>query len=159
MRASGLGLGLMIGLLAATPGAAQSAEDVGKTAEKIVTKPLKDANLVKEDIPPVLQSAASAPYSLAGLKGCQQFAGEISRLTAVLGPDVDKAKPKSGQSAGDMLLGSLEKTASSLVPGSGIVRKVSGAEAHEKKVKAAVYAGWLRRAFLKGTAQAQGCRI
>lgn len=138
---------------------AKSGKDVETTAGNIVTKPLKDMNVVKEDIPPVLQAAANAPYSLKGLGSCQSYSAEISKLNAELGPDLDKIKPKQGQSAGEIALGEVEKAAGKLIPGSGIVRKVSGAEAHERKVKGAIQSGWLRRAFLKGSAQAKGCRI
>ena len=145
--------------LTATPSFAQSVEDVGKTAESIITKPFKDANIVKDEIPPLLTAASQAPYSLNGLKTCQQFAAEIRRLDAVLGPDVDKVQPKKGESVGDLALSGVESVAGSLIPGSGIIRKVTGAEAHDNKVKAAVYAGGLRRAYLKGTARAKGCKI
>jgi hypothetical protein len=159
MRASHTGFLAIVGLLAAVPVAAQSAEDIGKTAGNIVTQPLKDVNIIKESIPPILAAASAAPYSLSGLKTCQQFSAEIGRLTAVLGPDVDAVKPKEGETPGEMVLGGLESVAGGLIPGVGIIRKVTGAEAHDKKVKAAVYAGAVRRAYLKGTARAKGCKI
>lgn len=145
--------------VAVAPGVAQSAKDVENTAGNIVTKPLKDANIVQEKIPPALEAASAAPYSLKGLKTCQQFAAEIAALDKVLGPDVDKLTPKSGESVGELALSSAESLAGSLFPGSGLIRKFSGAEAHEKKVKSAFYAGGLRRAYLKGTAGAKGCKL
>ena len=149
-----------MGLLCLSAAAlAQSGKDVETTAGNIVTKPLKDMNVVKEDIPPILQAAAKAPYSLKGLSSCQSYSAEIAKLNAVLGPDLDKIKPKPDQSAGEVALGEVEKAAGKLIPGSGIVRKVSGAEAHERKVKGAIQSGWLRRAYLKGSAQAKGCKI
>jgi hypothetical protein len=145
------------------PAAAQSvgetAEQVGKSAENIVTKPLKDANIVKAEIPPKLQAIMNDPYSLKGLSTCAQFSTEIAQLTKVLGPDVDAVKPKSGNSASEAVLSEIERTAGGFIPGSSIIRKVSGAEAQEKKAKAAVYAGSLRRAYLKGTARAKGCKV
>ena len=68
-------------------------------------------------------------------------------------------QPKKGESVGDLALSGVESVAGSLIPGSGIIRKVTGAEAHDNKVKAAVYAGGLRRAYLKGSARAKGCKI
>ena len=44
------------------------------------------------------------------------------------------------------------------IPFRGLIREVSGANAQEKKVQAAVYAGSVRRAFLKGVGQQRGCR-
>ena len=51
----------LVSALVAMPTLAQSVEDVGKTAESIVTKPFKDANIVKDEIPPILVSASHAP--------------------------------------------------------------------------------------------------
>ena len=150
---------LALALLIAPPLMAQSAKDVGNTAENIVRRPLKNANIVRDEIPPVLAAASAAPYSLDGLKTCQQYAAEIAKLDELLGPDVDRVSPKKGESVGDMALSSVERVTGSLIPGSGLIRKVSGAEAHEQKVKAAVYAGGLRRAYLKGSARARGCRV
>jgi hypothetical protein len=137
----------------------ETAEQVGKSAENIVTKPLKDANILKAEIPPKLQAIMNDPYSLKGLSTCAQFSAEIAQLTKMLGPDVDAVKPKGGDSASEMVLGQIEKTASGLIPGSSIIRKVSGAEEQANKAKAAVYAGSLRRAYLKGAAKAKGCKI
>jgi len=134
-------------------------EQVGKSAETIVQKPLKDMNVVKEEIPPELESIMARPYSLAGLSTCAQYSAEIAKLTKVLGPDVDSVQPKQGQSVSEMALGGIESAAAGMVPGSSIIRKVSGAEKQQQKAKAAAYAGSLRRAYLKGTAQAKGCKI
>jgi hypothetical protein len=156
-------LSALLALFAAAPLTAQSAEellkDAGQSAEHIVIKPLKDANIVKAEIPPKLQAILHEPYSLKGLSTCAQFSAEIAQLTKVLGPDVDSVKPKSGDNASEMVLSEIEKTAGGLIPGGSIIRKVSGAEAQEKKAKAAVYAGSLRRAYLKGTARAKGCKV
>lgn len=137
----------------------ETAGQVGKSAENIVTKPLKDANVMKSEIPPELLAVMDNPYSLKGLSTCAQYSAEIARMTKVLGPDVDAVKAKSGDSASEMVLSEVEKVAGGLVPGSSIIRKVSGADAQEKKTKAAVYAGSLRRAYLKGTARAKGCKV
>jgi hypothetical protein len=150
-------------LAVAVPLSAQSAQDtvqqVGKTAESVVTKPLKDANIVKGEIPPELLAIMQEPYSLRGLSTCAQFSAEVAKMTRVLGPDVDSVQPTKGKSASETVLGEIENVAGMLVPGSSIIRRVSGAEAQEQKAKAAVYAGSLRRAYLKGHARAKGCRI
>jgi hypothetical protein len=114
---------------------------------------------MKSEIPPELLAVMDNPYSLKGLSTCAQYSAEIARMTKVLGPDVDAVKAKSGDSASEMVLSEVEKVAGGLVPGSSIIRKVSGADAQEKKAKAAVYAGSLRRAYLKGTARAKGCKV
>jgi hypothetical protein len=139
--------------------ATDTAQQVGKTAGNIATKPLKDTNVVKEEIPPKLLAIMPAPYSLAGLKTCADFGREISELTALLGPDVDSVQPKKGSTTSETVLSGIEDLAGSFIPATRLIRKVSGAEAQEKKAKAAVYAGSLRRAYLKGTARAKGCKV
>ena len=146
-------------LLSVTPAAAQSGKEVEKAAETLVTSPLRDANIVKDAIPPLLAASSAAPYSLSGLRSCKQFSTAIAELDAVLGPDVDVAQGKSGASVGGVALEGVQTVASSLIPGRGIIRRVTGADAHDEKVRAAFYAGGLRRAYLKGTAHAKGCKL
>ncbi|WP_199553958.1 hypothetical protein [Sandaracinobacteroides hominis] len=150
---------VLVGSSAHAQSVTETAEEVGKSAGNIVTKPLKDANIVKAEIPPKLAAIMNNPYSLDGLKTCAQFSGEIAQLTKVLGPDVDATQSKKDQSATEVMLGEVERQAAGLIPGSGIIRKVSGAEKQEAKAKAAIYAGSLRRAYLKGTARAKGCKF
>jgi hypothetical protein len=150
---------LLAAILAPVPLHAQSAADVGKTAENIATKPLKDANVVKTEIPPKLLAIMGQPYSLAGLKGCADFSREIGELTALLGPDVDAVQPKKGTTTSEAVLNGIEDVAGGFIPATRIIRKVSGAEAQERKAKAAAFAGSLRRAYLKGTARAKGCKV
>lgn len=47
--------------------------------------------------------------------------------------------------------------AEGIVPFRGWVRKLSGAERYAKEVAAAITAGTIRRAYLKGLGQAAGC--
>lgn len=143
----------------ATAQVGKEVEKVGNTAQNIVEKPLKDLNVSKEKIPPQLESIMQRPYDLTGLKTCADFASAIKKLDAVLGPDVDAVKQAKGETASEMVLGAAESAAGGLIPGTGIIRKVSGAEAAEKKAKAAVFAGSLRRAYLKGSANAKGCKV
>jgi hypothetical protein len=148
-----------MGLLAG-PAAAQEKpiDKIGNTVENIAEKPLRDLNLMKDEIPPKLLSVMERPYSLDGMRTCRQFNAEIGQLTAVLGPDVDAVKPKKGETAAETMLGAAESVAGGIIPGSGLIRKLSGAEKAAEKAKAAVLAGSLRRAYLKGTARAKGCR-
>ncbi len=136
-------------------------DKVGDTAEGIVEKPLKDLNLMKDPIPPQLQAIMDRPYDLHGMKTCKQYSTAIGKLTAQLGPDVDspEARAKKGQSPAEFALGAGASVIGGLIPGAGLIRKVSGAEAAQKKAAAAVLAGSLRRAYIKGKASAQGCKI
>lgn len=157
---------ILVAFLATASGSAataqsvsETAEEVGKSAGNIVSKPLKDTNIIKTEIPPQLMAVMNDPYSLNGLKTCAQFSAEIAKLTKVLGPDVDVVTAKKDETATEVMLGEVERTAAGFIPGSSIVRKISGAEKQEQKAKAAIYAGALRRAYLKGTARAKGCKV
>ncbi len=134
-------------------------EQVGKSAGNMVEKPLKDANLIKDEIPSELLEIMDKPYSMVGLRTCAQFKAEIGKFDTLLGPDVDAVQSKKGQSATETMLGAAESVVGSLIPGTGLIRKLSGAEKAEEKAKAAILAGSLRRAYIKGHASAKGCRI
>jgi hypothetical protein len=54
-------IALLAAALSPVPLHAQSAEEVGKTAENIATKPLKDANVIHEEIPPKLLAIMGQP--------------------------------------------------------------------------------------------------
>jgi len=146
-------------LLAPAALSAQTAGDVGRTAKDILTAPFRDTNLMKEKIPPLLEQASADPYSLAGVRNCAQFRNAVTALDQVLGADVDQLKPKEGQSVDEAALDVTEDLATGFIPFRGVIRRVSGAAAHEKKVRAAIYAGGLRRAYLKGMARGRGCRL
>jgi hypothetical protein len=51
----------------------------------------------------------------------------------------------------------LRGAAESVIPFRGWIRKLDGAERHSKEVAAAIAAGSVRRAFLKGVGQTLGC--
>jgi hypothetical protein len=157
---------LALGVGLAAPVAAQEAqpksdlEKVGDSAERIAVKPLKDLNLMKDEIPPEIQAILDAPYDIRTLKTCAQLKDAVKRLTAVLGPDIDSPQAtKKGQDPGEFMLGASESVAGSLIPATGLIRKISGAEAAEKRSRAAVLAGQLRRAYVKGYARGRGCKI
>jgi hypothetical protein len=131
-----------------------------------VTSPLTDLNLSKAEIPELLSQAASAPYAYAVDASCPQLVEQVTALDAVLGADVD-APPATGDKPGMLERGAgqvgnasvsaIKSSAESVVPFRSWVRKLSGADAHERRVEAAIRAGSLRRAFLKGVAKARGC--
>ena len=127
--------------------------DVG--AADVALTPLGDLNLRKGEIPPLLIQAQEQPYTLAGLTRCPQLAAAIGELDAVLGEDIDVAQAK-GQSISP---GRVAQSAlGSFIPFRGVIRELSGANAQERKIQTAIYAGTARRAFLKGVGQQRGCR-
>ena len=156
-----LAMGAAAGAMAQEAAPSRStAGQVRDSAGRIVTQPLRDLNVVRDTIPPELASVMAEPYSLAGVRTCADYKAEIGRLTAVLGPDVNSAQAAAASGTpADYALGAAESVAGSLVPGMGIVRRVSGADAAQRQAQAAVLAGQLRRAFLTGRASGRGCRI
>ncbi len=142
------------------PQAKTDLDKIGDTVENIGTKPLKDLNLIQPKIDPAIERIMAAPYALQGLKTCSQYRTAVARLTEVLGPDVDAAENQhKDKSPAEQALSLGESAAGSLIPFSGVIRRLSGAEAKQNYAKAAIFAGSLRRAYLKGTARAKGCKL
>ena len=129
------------------------------------TAPLSDLNLVKAPIPPVLAAAQKAPYAIPMDTACVALGSQVRALDEVLGADLDAAPTTSNPgliergttAAGDAAVGALRSTAEGLVPYRGWVRKLSGAERYSKEVAAAIAAGTVRRAFLKGLRASRDC--
>lgn len=136
----------------AVPAAAEE-----RTAGSIVASPLTDINLKKKHIPPVLIAAQAHPYTLTGLTDCAKIGAAVKDLDAVLGRDVDApAGPKESMSRG-LAMDAGQDTINSLIPGRFIIRRLSGAYDAQRKAVAAVYAGSVRRGFLKGIGASKGC--
>lgn len=161
-----LTIGLALALLVAGPAGAQEQQErsgidkVGDTAERVAEQPLRDLNLMKAKIPPELAAISAEPYSLAGVRTCAQLAAAIGTMNRVLGADVDSAAARNAkETPAEFALGAGASVAGSFIPGGGLIRKISGAEAQQKRAAAAVLSGQVRRAYLKGTARAKGCRV
>jgi hypothetical protein len=130
-----------------------------------VASPLRDLNLERVEIPAVLTRAVANPYDLTGLDRCEGIAGEVGRLDEVLGRDLDEAPPpdrrtrtqKAASAAHDGLVDETSSHISHFIPFRTWVRKLSGAERHEKRVQAAIRAGGIRRGYLKGVGMRMNC--
>jgi hypothetical protein len=138
--------------------AAQTAQTQPDTAGRAVTEPLRDTGLKKDRIPEALHLAASAPYSLAGTRSCASIAAEIRRLDDALGRDIDAPAERKGESA-ELGAVAARTAVNALIPGLGLVKVLTGADKAQRRAEAAVYAGSVRRGFLKGIGQARGCRV
>lgn len=137
--------------------------------KEAATAPLHDLNLMRVEIPPVLMAARDAPYALPADADCAALDDEVLAFDIVLGPDLDA--PRNGDAAepgvlekgvgavGEEALDTLSSTVAAVVPFRRWVRKLSGAERRSKDVAAAIAAGSLRRAFLKGVRAAEGCDV
>lgn len=141
--------------------ASQRADRVTEAA----TRPLGDLNLVREEIPDVLRQAQAQPYQLPAQVDCVSLVQRVHELDGVLGADLDTPPTKDNpgliergtDAAENAAIGALARTADGLIPFRGWVRKLSGAERHSRKVEAAIAAGTVRRAFLKGVATTKDC--
>lgn len=127
--------------------------------QKAAMTPLSDLNLVRAEIPAVLQAARQTPYGAPA--NCAAAAQNLAELDAVLGADLDSPpdpdKPSLLERGGDAAGKALQNAAEGVIPFRGWVRKLSGAERYERNVAAAITAGGVRRAFLKGWTGAQAC--
>jgi len=132
-----------------------------------VTSPLVDLNVVHAhaDIPPVLIAAQRAPYAVPEDWSCPALATEIQELDAALGADLDTPSTARSPSliergAGfgvDTAVGQVRGVTDSVVPFRNWVRKLSGAERYSRQVSAAISAGVIRRAYLKGLGRGDNC--
>ena len=73
--------------------------------------------------------------------------------------DFDRAVPANVFDAVGLAWARDDDAAGGIVPFRGWVRKLSGAERHARDVAAAIGAGAVRRAFLKGIAGQRGCKL
>ncbi|MGN3973418.1 hypothetical protein [Tsuneonella sp. SYSU-LHT278] len=147
-----------LALLAATPALARGQDEpiASRTpvAQEVAMTPITDLNLAKDEIPPILLSAQEDPYASAGLASCKEIAAAIAPLDAALGPDMDVVDGENDR----ISPGSVAKSVvASFIPFRGILRELSGAAEHQRNFQAAIYAGAVRRAFLKGLGQQKGC--
>jgi outer membrane murein-binding lipoprotein Lpp len=147
-------------LLAALALAGCASQEQAKV-NQAATTPLNDLNLVNAEIPAPLLEAAKAPYALPADRSCPALAQTVHTLDEVLGPDLDAPhnpnNPGLVERSGELATGALQNAAENVVPFRGWVRKITGAERYSKKVAAAIAAGTVRRAFVKGLAKAGSC--
>lgn len=146
-------------LFATTPALAQRpAPGQEKDVGDVVTQPIADVNLKRKDVPPELTAIMANPYDLTGLRKCRHIIAAVRELDGVLGPDFDEAvedskAAKRRQSALSVAGGAI----SSLIPFRFLIREISGANKADEEYRAAIYAGVVRRGFLKGYGKARRC--
>jgi hypothetical protein len=149
----------------AAPKTSQKPETATRVTQA-VTAPLTDLNLVRTKIPAALIEAQKNPYVPPKDLTCAALSAEVRTLDDALGPDLDVPQTPTNPSliergtaeAGDAAIGALKGAAEGLLPYRGWVRKLTGAERHSKEVAAAIAAGGVRRAYLKGIGQTLGCQ-
>ncbi|MEG3125618.1 hypothetical protein [Sphingomonas sp. GB1N7] len=142
----------MVALSLSVTAQAQEKKNTGQVAGDIASQPVRDVGIAKTSIPPVLKSAAAAPY--AQLKSCAHLNSAIRELTGALGPDLDSGS--TAPRAGIAEVGG-RAVVNSLIPFRGVVREVSGAAPAQRRLDAAISAGYARRGFLRGLKIAKRC--
>ncbi|MFN7418432.1 MAG: hypothetical protein ACK5T8_10715 [Alphaproteobacteria bacterium] len=136
------------------------AEVTGAGLGGALSAPLKDVNVVRDEIPAVLLDAAKAPYARPNPMTCARITALLLPLNGALGPDVDEIKVDTdslGEQGGEAALDAIADFASSVIPYRGWVRRLSGADKHQKRMEAAITAGEVRRAYLKGLGEQLRC--
>lgn len=157
MKRTPLFLLALSGLVLATAAQAQKGapeESTIKDTANSVTEPFDG-----KEVPEKLQAIQRDPYSLVGLGKCSAIVREVTELDAVLGPDineqVDEARAKKREQAAGRVAGSV---AGSIIPFRGLIGEVTGANDERRRYAAAIYAGTVRRSFLKGVGLERGCK-
>jgi hypothetical protein len=155
-------------LLSACAGSGDTRSNPTAGAEigQAATAPLSDLNIVRADIPQALRNAQKGgAYARPADTACPALVAEVEALDAALGNDLDHAadenKPGALQrgagAVGGAAVGALRGAAEDVVPFRGWVRKLTGAERYSKEVAAAIEAGTVRRAYLKGLGESLAC--
>ena len=149
-----------------TPPQVQTTDQINRgSVSGAVSSPMRDLNLLRSKIPPVLLEALEDPYQRPKPATCSELIVLLRPLNEALGADIeepsspdDRALIAKGKDvAGDTALGLMASAAQDLIPLRGWVRRLSGAEQHDKLVRAAITAGGIRRGYLKGLGEARGC--
>jgi len=112
-----------------------------------------------KEVPQKLMDIQDAPYSMTGMNRCAAIIAEVRELNAVLGPDVNEQVDKSlGRKREQTAARVAGSAIGSIIPFGGIIGEVTGASAERRRYNDAVYAGTVRRGFLKGVGLQKGCK-
>jgi hypothetical protein len=134
-------------------------EATRETMTGAVTSPLRDLNVVRSKIPEVLLRAMADPYERPPNTRCSTLIALVQPLDQALGADLDLPQTSEDDLVSrETAYGAVASVASSAIPFRGWVRQLSGAERHDSTVQAAITAGAVRRAYLKGLGESKGCK-
>ncbi|MBV9882144.1 MAG: hypothetical protein JO276_03970 [Sphingomonadaceae bacterium] len=151
----GVASSLASGAIAQAP--PRSSETTGDRARQIATQPARDVGLQRTTIPPVLERIGGNPYSVTDLGTCARLSAAVVELNAVLGPDYDSAAERRPGRTEQAAEAGGRALVDSVIPFRGVVREISGSAAADRRLQAAIEAGYARRGFLRGLHRARGC--
>ena len=168
LKALSIGVALTVATLATVPAIAPQSNGGAPAAPKkpsdldqagrIASQPGRDVGALKTKIPPILQSAVADPYGLAGKGTCAAIAAEIRQLNEPLGPDLVAGPRPQENRAGKIAAAGGKTVVNTLIPFRALVREATGAAPAQRRLDAAVDAGFARRGFLRGVYQTRRCR-
>ncbi|ATQ45015.1 hypothetical protein [Caulobacter mirabilis] len=163
-------LSLALGACATTSpppsGRIQTTDEVNRSGVVgAASAPMRDLNLLRTKIPTVLLDALDDPYARPQPATCRELIALLEPLNEALGADIDEPPSPDGRDlidkgrdvASDTAFGMMAGAAQDLIPLRGWVRKLTGAEQHDRLVRAAITAGGIRRGYLKGLGESRGC--
>jgi hypothetical protein len=162
-RMTPLLLALALGACASSRQASDSVAMTGSAVTEAAAQPLKDLNIVKDEIPPILRQTMKDPYAHPGRIDCGWLEHEVRALDLALGPDIDlPAQEKTLASQGSEAVANaaanaVKDAAGELIPFRSLVRRLTGAEKNAQEMRDALKAGDVRRAYLKGLGLERGC--
>jgi hypothetical protein len=143
-----------------SPKVQTTAEANRSSVKGVAESPLRDLNVLRTKIPVVLLQAMADPYERPGAGRCADLLTYLTPLDDALGDDLDAPTQKQEgmmDKGRTTVLTVASGAASDVLPFRGWIRKLSGAERHDRYVQAAITAGAVRRAYLKGLGEAKGC--
>ena len=164
--AAGLALAAMLlGACQTTSVARSPATDASELVDpkddfgEAVMQPFTDFNITRDPIPAQLQAAAKGPYAVPADASCETLARQVRSLDSALGPDLDapRTDEAGGVDASSFAAGALRSLTTGWIPFRGVVRRLTGAEAHAREAREAILAGAVRRAYLMGLGERSAC--
>lgn len=168
-------LGIVTLSLSACSTSKHTAESGITDAFDAATGNLEDLNIKRREIPKLLEKLAANPYQPPPKYTCKSIKSELAELEPLIGPDIQPrevqvassdgfipdleniempAQAEVENSAHDAVMG-LIRSQTDFLPFRSIIRRLSGADRHEKNLQEAYQAGKLRRAYLKGLAESK----
>lgn len=144
-------------LVIAAPAYAQAGSPENSTIKDTANKVTEPFD--GKEAPAKLLAVQGDPYSLAGLRKCAAIQQEIVELDEVLGPDVNETEEESRDKKRERTAGRVAgSVAGSIIPFRSLIGEITGANAERRRYAEAVYAGTVRRGFLKGVGLERGCK-